>query len=410
MLKKLTAAILCAALTIVSFSGCGFTPGKTASSSTDPNDWPAQVNGVSINSEPAGVAVVSPNLADVVLSLGYEIKLKGKSKDCTQDALSTLADVTLDDAQQIKNQGASLVLTDQKPTEVQQAALDKAGVQAVTIPAAASRKELEMLYTAVGTAVKGKVTGAQHGKKAAQSALLTIDSVTRLIPKSNTVTTGAYLYNANGSAATGDTLAGTLLPAAGITNVAESSSGGKMELSALKTANPKLIFCPKGLKNTLLKTDGYKDLTAVKSQKIYEMDPILMKTQGEGMISAVTFMAGKAYPELLKTTSAASGSSAAGSAVIPNSTIPTGTTLKKDNQNDYVKALQERLKELGYLFVNATGLYGDGTEQSVKDFQLYNGLDTTGVADPKTLTKIFAKDAVPRKDSSDATDNPNGDQ
>ena len=121
-------------------------------------------------------------------------------------------------------------------------------------------------------------------------------------------------------------------------------------------------------------------------------------------------MAGTAYPELLKTTSAASGASAASGSVIPNSSIPANTTLKKDDQNDYVKELQNRLKTLGYLFVNATGLYGDGTEQSVKDFQLYNGLDTTGVADPKTLTKIFAKNAVPRTDSSGITDNPNGEE
>lgn len=410
MLKKLTAALLCAALTAAVLTGCGLPSANTTSNTANANDWPAQVNGVTVSGAPNGVVVVSPNLADVVLSLGYETKLKGKSKDCTQEALSTLADVTLDDAQQIKNQGAALVLTDQKPTEVQQAALDKAGVQAVTIPAATSRAQLETLYTAVGTAVMGKVTGADRGKKAAQSALLTLDSITRLVPKSTTVTTGVYLYDINGGAATGDTMAGTLLEAAGITNVAGSGKNSKMELAALKTANPKLIFCPTGLKDMLYKTDGYKDLAAVKSQKIYEMNPLLMKTQGEGMISAVTFMAGTAYPELLKTTSAASGASAASGSVIPNSSIPANTTLKKDDQNDYVKELQNRLKTLGYLFVNATGLYGDGTEQSVKDFQLYNGLDTTGVADPKTLTKIFAKNAVPRTDSSGITDNPNGEE
>lgn len=410
MLKKLTAALLCAVLTVLSFSGCGLGTGDSVTSTANPEDWPAQVNGVKISGQPAGVAVVSPNLADVVLSLGYEAQLKGKSKACTQSALSTLADVTLDDAQQIKSQGASLVLTDQKPTEVQQQALDSAGVQAVTIPAAASRADLATLYTAVGTALRGKVTGADHGKKAAQSALLTMDEITRLVPKSKTVTTGVYLYDAQGGAATGDTFAGTLLPAAGITNVAESSTGGKIELSALKTADPKLIFCAKGVKDTLLKSADYQDLSAVKSQKIYEMDPLLMKTQGEGMLNAVTFMAGTAYPQLLKTTSAASESSSTSSAVIPNSTIPAGTTLKKNDQNDYVKAMQGRLKELGYLFVNATGLYGDGTVQCVKDFQLYNGLDTTGVADSKTLTKIFSKDAVPRQDSSAITDNPNGDE
>jgi ABC-type Fe3+-hydroxamate transport system substrate-binding protein len=402
--KRITAALLSAAMVLGAFSGCGFSTGGTASTAANPKDWPATVNGVTLSGEPAGVAVVSPNLADVVLSLGYELQLKGKSKDCTQSAVSSLTNVSLDDPQQMKKLGATVVLTDTKPTDTQQDALNKAGVQAITIPAATSRTNLQTLYTAVGTAIKGKETGAQCGEKAAKSALLTIDSVTRLIPKSQTVTTGVYLYDVAGNAATGDTMAGTLLTAAGITNVAAGSKGGKMAVANLKTANPSLIFCPKGLRNTLQKTDGYKDLTAVQNNKVYEMDPLLMKTQGENMLSAVTYMAGVAYPALLKTTSAAasssSGSSAASGAVIPNSTIPAGTTLQQGDQNDNVKAMQNRLKELGYLFVNATGLYGDGTVQSVKDFQTYNQLDTTGVADEKTLTKLFSKDAASNPDSN----------
>ncbi len=403
MIKKITAAFLCAALMLTTFTGCGFQKNNTASQTVNADDWPVTVNGVTISKKPAGVAVVSPNLADVVLSLGYDLQLKGKSKDCTQDSLSTLANVTLDDAQQIKKQGAALVLTGRKPTEAQQNALDNAGVQVVMIPAASSRAQLETLYTAVGAAMEGKVTGTQRGKKAAQSAMLTIDSITRLVPKKNTVTTGVYLYDTNGGAATGDTLAGTLLTAAGITNVAGDSKGNKMDITALRRANPQLIFCPTGLKAQLAQADGYKDLQAVTNQKVYEMNPLLMKTQGEGMISAVTYMAGVAYPELLKTTSAASSSSSVASGnIIPNSKIPANTTLKSGDQNDYVKQMQNRLKELGYLFVSPTGLYGDGTVQCIKDFQLYNDIETTGVADPKTLAKIFSNNAVPRPADSDS--------
>ena len=411
MLKKLTAMLLCVGLTAALFTGCGST--KSSGEVANANDWPATVNGVQISGQPGGVAVVSPNLADVVLSLGYETQLKGKTKECTQEALNPLADVTLNDAQQMKKQGATLVLTDQKPTSQQQSALDSAGVQAVVIPAAKNRAQLETLYTAVGTALKGKVTGAQHGKKAAESALLTLDAITRLIPKNKTLVTGVYLYDAAGKAATGDTMGGTLLESAGITNVAQSSKNGQYDLESLQRANPALIFCGTGVKTALAKADGYKDLNAVKNNKVYEMNPLLMQTQGEGMISAVTYMAGVAYPALLKTNSAAavaSGSAASGSAAsgavvsgtIPNSKIPAGTTLKSGDQNDYVKAMQNRLKELGYLFVNATGLYGDGTVQCVKDFQLYNGLDTTGTADPNTLKKMFSKDATSRPGDADA--------
>ena len=74
----------------------------------------------------------------------------------------------------------------------------------------------------------------------------------------------------------------------------------------------------------------------------------------------------------------------------------TGITLQKGDEGDEVLKLQNRLKELGYLFVNATGTFAEGTEQSVKDFQLLNGMTVTGIADPETLQKIYSDDAKPR--------------
>ena len=54
------------------------------------------------------------------------------------------------------------------------------------------------------------------------------------------------------------------------------------------------------------------------------------------------------------------------------------------------------------MFMNPTGLYGDGTTQAVKDFQLKNGMETTGIADPDTLEKIFSTDAIHSDGSTDA--------
>lgn len=60
--------------------------------------------------------------------------------------------------------------------------------------------------------------------------------------------------------------------------------------------------------------------------------------------------------------------------------------------------MQNRLKELGYMFVTPTGEFAEGTEQSVKDFQLLNGLVVTGVADPEMLKLLYSANPVPRKD------------
>lgn len=135
------------------------------------------------------------------------------------------------------------------------------------------------------------------------------------------------------------------------------------------------------------------------------MDPSLMLLQGEQMVDAVSFMAGTVYPELLKSTSSAvsappestsSGKSAGTSSANTSSGLNLNQTLKKGMQSDDVLKMQNRLQELGYMFVKPTGLFAEGTEQSVKDFQLLNSLSATGIADPATLQKMFSSGAVKR--------------
>ena len=396
--KRLTAFAVTAALALGALAGCSFE--DSAGSTVALNDWPVTVNGVTIHEEPAGVAVASANLADVVLSLGYEVQLKSKTADCTQEELASLPDIPAENVEQIQSAGATLLLTDQALDDTVQASYDTAGISVVVIPAATDRTSLTTLYESVGMAMKGAVTGKDKADKAADSLFITIDDVTRMIPQSDTVKTGVYLYDLDGSVATGDTLAGTLLEAAGMTNIVADSTGGTLDLAALQRGDPDYIFCPTGLKAQLSATAGYQDLTAVQNGQVYEMDPNLMTLQGEGMISAVLYMAGVVYPELNQTTSPAPGGTSSDPSasqtgdVIPNSSIPAGMTLQYDDENDYVLELQNRLDDLGYMFMAPTGLYGDGTQQAVMNFQLANGFETTGVADPETLTAIFSDDAV----------------
>ena len=60
-----------------------------------------------------------------------------------------------------------------------------------------------------------------------------------------------------------------------------------------------------------------------------------------------------------------------------------------------VKAVQKKLKSLGYLTSNSQvdGYYGDSTEEAVEEFQKRNGLDDDGTVGAKTLEKLNSKDA-----------------
>jgi len=372
------------------------------SSGVGAQDFPVTIDGVSIAAAPTGVVVLSPNVADVILAMDYELPLKAKSAACTQSDLVALPNVTADDVKQMKDLGANLVFTDTKLTQAQTDALSKEGIAVLTIADATGREDFDRLYSQVGAALKGAKTGYEHGKKASQSIFLTIDDISRIIPKSNTPITVAYLYDDEGGVVTSDTLEGKLIESAGLVNAASDGVKNKMDISELLIANPQYIFCPTGVKAKLAQSAEYKKLTAVKTGKVYEMDPNLMLLQGRGVITAVSFMAGTVYPVLLEGTDVTSSSVATPStptgstASSTASTAPTMATLKKGDKGPEVLKMQNRLKELGFLFVSASGEFADGTEQSVKDFQLLNGFSTTGIADTKTLQAIYSSGAIKR--------------
>lgn len=394
MLKRLTAFFLSVILAAGALTACGSK--NDISSGAGEKDFPVKIGDVTIHREPSGVAVLSPNLADVVLAMDYEISLKAKSVECTQSDLSVLPNVTLDEAQKIKDLGADLVLTDKKPSEAQIEAMNKAGITVLTIRAATSREDLDRLYSEVGSALKGAKTGYEKGQKTSQSIFLTIDDISRIIPHSNKPITVAYLFDADGGVVTGDTLQGKLIESAGLINAASGGTGNKMPVSELLIANPQYIFCPTGVKAKLEASAEYKKLDAVKSGKVYEMNPNLMLLQGRGMVDAVTFIAGKVYPQLTEGTNISGTSSASFTTGGASGSMDTSITLKKGDKNDNVLKMQKRLQELGYMFVKPTGEFAEGTEQSVKDFQLLNGMPTTGIADPKTLQKMFSSDTKKR--------------
>ena len=79
----------------------------------------------------------------------------------------------------------------------------------------------------------------------------------------------------------------------------------------------------------------------------------------------------------------------------PSSTsTPAPSSLKKGSSGDSVKALQKRLKELGYYTGSVDGDFGENTEKAVKAFQERNGLTVDGKAGTNTMAKLNSSSAV----------------
>ena len=80
---------------------------------------------------------------------------------------------------------------------------------------------------------------------------------------------------------------------------------------------------------------------------------------------------------------------------------PTPASLQQGFKNsDEVRALQKRLKALGYYSGSADGDYGPATEKAVRAFQKANGLTADGKAGKKTLEKLNSSSAISYKQAN----------
>ncbi len=80
-----------------------------------------------------------------------------------------------------------------------------------------------------------------------------------------------------------------------------------------------------------------------------------------------------------------------------------GTKLEEGDQGNAVKAMQKRLRELGFLKSTADGSFGQVTKAAVIAFQTANGLKADGKAGSGTLSKLYSADAA---DASSLTQQP----
>lgn len=423
MRKRWIAAILAAVMTLTLFSGCG--GGGTDENGVAKNDYPVSIGGVTFDQSPERVVVLSPSMADVILAMGYEIKLVGRTEDCTQEDLSVLPTVGSSTAvavDKIKELNPNLVLSDTALSESQQKELSDAGIKTLVLQPAKTREELELLYQNIGAVLYGGKTGVETAKKRIGSLLKTLDEMNRTIPESDIPVVACYLYDLTGTAVTGDSFGSKLIEYSGAINAFSGSTDSSVDLKDLSINDPTYIFCAPGVKAELAASETFKTLTAVKEGRVYEMEPSLIQWQGRTMLSGMEFMAGTMYPELMQGSSSPSSEPDSGSSqdepsgssqgeppqssqgdVPPSSssatiTVPAGTKLNYGDTGDEVKKMQNRLKELGYFYGTVNSTFDDETLRALKDFQFCSKMVASGVANADTLNALYDANALRRED------------
>ena len=410
VVSVLLTAVLAFSVTMV-FSGCD-----------SEKDYPLEIANLEIKKEPENIVVLSPETADIISYIGYDVKMVGRSDEVNQDFLSVVPSVgssQVPNVDQIKASETDIVFADVDIDSTVVEALEDEGIMVISIASPKNAEEIETAYVTLGKILGGQFTGAEKGSSSYESFIGAMEMVTDGIDTSTTPKTVCYLY------LDGDTLrtlhSGTcgdlLLGYTGAINTAVNITESKVDPRILKVANPEAIFYADEATLKYIQSDpDLSSLSAVKAKRLYMITPTEMERMGKSAVSTVEKMVSYIYPESAKeTTPAATTANAQTNATTANqkettantqATTPTslastyginlnGLSLKLEDENANVEIVQQRLYDLGYVTdaENITGYYGEITQKAVKAFQKASSIKQTGTADAATLEALFMSDA-----------------
>lgn len=395
-------------------------------------NYPVEVANIVIEKQPEKIVVLDAPTADITSYMGY-LNIEGKSDEVNQDWLGvvpSMGSAQSPDVEKIKSTGADIVFAGEELGQTSKSALEESGIQVITMSHAQTPKQLETNYTTLGKILYGNIDGQTNAEKAYDELLSEMDMIkesTSTARKSDVPDTVCYLFADGGQLKmmTSGTYGDMLLSYTGAVNAAVNIEENLVNVNTLKIANPKYIFYADNTTLEKIKNDAtLRSLAAVKTNKMLMVTADEMNRQGQTAINTLQKMVYFMYPQLVpqrnsatpdqtatttvqnttgtqNATAAQNAESAApaqtGSSVADkyNIKITAALTLKPEDENNNVKAMQQRLYDLGYVTdkENITGYYGEISEAAVKDFQKNNSIKQTGTADNATLVVMFDNSA-----------------
>ncbi len=271
MLKRVISLSLCILMitaTVLTLCSCKGEESK---------EYPVTVANVTIEEEPLNIVVLSDCLADIVSYMGYDVKMVGRSIETDQEFLSVVPLVGTanePNTDSIITYNADLVITETPLSETAKRDLSDAKIPVLTLKRANSFEELKTLYTNLGTALGGAVSGKKQGTDSYNELIKTISDFKDAIPK-NLVKSCCYLYlNENNelSTLTKGTMEYDIFSYNGAINVLGSQETPDVDLELLKISTPSFIFYDDPAVLDFLKNDAeLSNMGAVKNDKTYQV-------------------------------------------------------------------------------------------------------------------------------------------
>lgn len=399
-MRRLAAVIMSAAM-LLTTTACGM----IVKNNEEQFDYPVTVGNLVLTEAPQSIAVLSANIADVVLACGYEGKLAARSDACTQEELSLLPSVGTADApnvDELEELGVDLVMADCCFDDEKAEELEKSGINVLIMKPAADTQALGKLYNNVAAAIAGSYTGKMNAMTVFDGVRSSLEAIKVNASNGSVVTTVCYVYGVTEDecvVAYGSDFADQLFEYTALTNIAAADDDGVIGIDTLLKGNPDVIFCDTGVYSKLSAHKDLKTLRALAKGTVYELPSKYLELQGMTCVKTADFMAAKSHSDYTQTKE------------WPEEVVEQKEEYKApfEPQMDIyytvgesyepIRYIEERLIGLGYMSGDADETFTEETEEAISSFQSVNSLSVTGIADYATLRVLLSSNAVSKADA-----------
>ncbi len=241
MYKRCISLLLCIAM-IFTMGLC-----LCSCSKTQVNGYPVTINDVTIEKEPLNIVVLSDCMADIISYMGYDVKMVGRNIESDQPFLSVVPIVGTaqePNVESIISYETDLVIAENTLSEGAKTALAEANIPVLILDRATSLPQLDFLYSSLGLALGGSVTGKETGENSYDELISTMSDFNDAIPNS-VVKTCCYLYMDEAGTLctlTKDTIEYDLFSYCSAINVFSEQEEPQVDINQLKISTPSFIF------------------------------------------------------------------------------------------------------------------------------------------------------------------------
>ncbi|NMM65153.1 ABC transporter substrate-binding protein [Clostridium sp. P21] len=259
---------------------------------------------ITIEKEPSKVISVAPNITETIYALNKENTLIGRTDFCTYpkeaSKIQSIGTLTGPNIEKITSLKPDIVIASNHFREQDLKKLEELNIKVVVL---SGPESFENTYDIIKNV--GKILNANSKAASIVSNMMKkVDYVKEKVKGKDTPSTYYVVgFGKNGDFTSGkDTFIGRMITIAGGKNAASDITEWKYSIEKLVEKNPDILICSNKFnsKNGIKNEQGYKDLDAVKKNKLFEIDEDIINRQGPRLADGLEAMAKIIHPEAFK--------------------------------------------------------------------------------------------------------------